>query len=95
MGEEAVLQNAFGAEFIAAVDHRHFAGEIGEEQRFFDGRVAAADDQNLLVAIEKAIAGGAGRNAEALELLLGRKVQPLGLGAGADDQRSRRYKPGR
>ena len=66
---------------------RDFAGEIGEEQRFLDGGVAAADDQHLLVAIEEAIAGGAGRNAEALEMLLRGQVQPLGLGAGADDQR--------
>ena len=87
MGEEAVLQNALGLEFIAAVNHGDFAGEIGEEQGFFNGGVAAADDQHLFVAVEEAIAGGAGRNAEALEVLLRWQVQPLGLGAGADDER--------
>jgi hypothetical protein len=61
-------------------------GEVGEEQRLLDGGVAAAQHHHLLAAVEEAVAGGAGRDAEALELLLGGQAQPLGLGAGADDQ---------
>ena len=50
------------------------------------GGVAAADHGHLLAAEEEAVAGGAGRDAEALELLsLGRPSQ--GAGAGGDDQR--------
>jgi hypothetical protein len=52
------------------VDQRHLAGEVGQEQRLFDGGIAAADHHDLLAAIEEAVAGGAGRDAEALELLL-------------------------
>ena len=69
--EQPILQDAFGAEFLAPVDDRDLAGKISEEQRFLDGGVAAADHQHVLVAIEKAIASGAGRNPEALELLFG------------------------
>ncbi len=59
-----------GAEVIAAVNERDLGGEVGQEQGFLDGGVAAADHDDFLVAIEEAVAGGAGRNAEALELLL-------------------------
>ena len=72
---------------IAAVDHRDLVGEVGEEQRFLDGGVAAADDRDLAVLVEEAVAGGAGRDAEAAELLLGGQVQPVRLRAGRDDQR--------
>src|SRR5690606_12986065 len=60
-------------------------GEVGQEQGFLDGGVAAADDHHLLAAIEEAVAGGAGRDAEALIFGLGGQPQPLGLGAGGDD----------
>jgi hypothetical protein len=60
MGKEAVLQNVFCPELIAAVNDNHFAGEIGEEQSFFNGRIATADDQNFFATIEKTIASGAG-----------------------------------
>jgi hypothetical protein len=87
MGEEAVLQNALGLEFIVAVNHGDFAGEVGEEQGFFDGGVASADDENFFLAVEEAIAGGAGRDAEALEIFFRWQVKPFGLGPGADDER--------
>jgi hypothetical protein len=61
-------------------------GEVGEEQGLLRRRIAAAHHHYGLAAVEEAVAGGAGRHAEALELLLGRQAQPLGLGAGGDDQ---------
>ena len=61
-------------------------GKIGQEQGLFDGGIAAADDENLLAAIEEAIASGAGGDAKTLELLLGGNAQPFGLGAGGDDE---------
>ncbi len=72
--EQPVLQDVLGAELVAAVHQRDLGGEIGEEQRFLDGGVAAADHDHLLAAIEEAVAGGAGGDAEALELLLGRQA---------------------
>ena len=39
-----------------------------------------------LPRIEEAVAGGAGRDAEALELALRGQAEPFGLGAGRDDQ---------
>src|SRR5690606_20432482 len=83
--EQALLQDALGSELVAAVDQDDLGGKIGEEERFLDRGIAAANDQHFLVAIEKAIAGGAGGDAEALELLLAGQAQPLGLGAGGDD----------
>ena len=61
-----------GAQDVAPVDQRHLFGEIGQEQRFLDGRVAAADDRDLLAAIEGTITGGAGRDAITLVAVLGR-----------------------
>ena len=42
---------------------------------------------HFLAAIEKSVAGGAGRDPIALELLLRRQLQPARLRAGRDDQR--------
>jgi hypothetical protein len=87
MGEQAVLQDLLGAELVTAVNHGDGLGEVGQEQGFLDGGVAAADHHDLLAAIEEAVAGGAGRDAEALILSLGGQAQPFGLGAGGDDDR--------
>ena len=46
----------------------------------------AAHDDDVLAAVEEAVAGRARRHAEALELLFRLQPQPLGLGAGGDDQ---------
>ena len=56
---------------LAAVDHRDFAAEAGEEVGLFHGGIAAADHHDLLAAVEEAVAGGAGADAVADELLLG------------------------
>ena len=65
--EQAVLQDALGAETVAAVHDRDLGGEVGEVERFLDRGVAAADDHDLLVAEKEAVARGACRHAEALE----------------------------
>ena len=90
--EQPVLQDALGAQAVAAMDQRHLGGEVGEVERLLDGGVAAADDHDLLAAEEEAVAGGAGRDAEALELLARRQAEPLRLGAGGDDQRIAAYR---
>jgi hypothetical protein len=83
--EEALLQDALGAEAVAAVDDGDLGGEVGEEQRFLDRGVAAADHHDLLASVEEAVAGGAGRGAEALERFLRRNAEPARLRAGGED----------
>ena len=68
---------------------RHMLGVMRQIERFFDGGVAAADHQHALAAVEEAVAGGAGRNARALEPLLRWQAEPPRLRAGRDDHRSR------
>ena len=58
--------------------------EVCQEQRFLDRGVAAADHEHFLAAIEKAVAGRAGGDAVALELLLGRKIEPARLCTGRE-----------
>src|SRR6056297_4248161 len=65
--EQAVLQDLLGPEFVAAMNKRDPAGDIGQVQRFLDRGIAAADDRDRLFAVEKPVAGGAGRNPAALE----------------------------
>ena len=60
-------------------------GELGEERGLLDGRVAAADDGDLVAAEEEAVAGGARRQSVADEALLGLEAEHQRLGAGADD----------
>src|SRR5690625_3309415 len=85
--EEALLQDGFGAERIAAMDQRDLGGEIGEIERFFDRRIAAANDHDLAAAIEESIAGGAGRDAGPLEFLLGFQAKPARLSTRRQDYR--------
>ena len=66
----AVGHDLAGAQLVAAVDDRHGAGELGQEGRLLDGGVAAADDGDVLVAEEEAVAGRAPGDAVAGQLLL-------------------------
>jgi hypothetical protein len=84
---DLVHQDALGLELVAAVHQRDLAGDVGEVERLFDGGVAAADHRDFLVAVEEAVAGGAGRHALAGEGFFGRQAEVLGAGAGGDDQR--------
>ena len=68
------------------MDHRHLRGDIGEIERLLDCGIAAADHGDVLVAEEEAVAGRAGGDAKAAELLLGRELQPFGLGPRGYDQ---------
>ncbi|ENN87883.1 hypothetical protein RHSP_48695 [Rhizobium freirei PRF 81] len=87
LGKQAFLQDLFRAEGIAAMHHGHRFGDVGQIERFLDGAVAAADHDHVLVAIEEAVAGGAGGNAEALKMLFALDAEPLRLGASGYDER--------
>ena len=76
VGDGAVEHDARGAELLAAVDERDFAGEAGKEERLFHGGVAAADDSDLFAGEKEAVAGGAGADAVADEGLLGGQAEP-------------------
>ena len=69
------------------MDEGDLPGDVGKVQRFLDRGIAAADHCDLLVAVEEAVAGGAGGYAAAGELLLRGQAQVLGRRAGGDDQR--------
>ena len=68
---------------------RDLAAEAREEVGLFHGRIAAADHHDVLAAIEEAVAGGAGADAVADQLLLGFEAQPARRSAGGDDHRAR------
>ena len=61
--------------------------DIRQVQRFFDCGVAAADHRDILLLVEKAVAGRAGRHALAHEQFFRGQAQVLRRCAGRDDQR--------
>ncbi len=75
VGEGAVGHDLARPQLGAAVDDRDGAGELRQEGRLLDGGVAAADDRDVLVAEEEAVAGRAPRDAVARELLLARQAE--------------------
>src|SRR6202023_1431982 len=87
IGEKARLQDLFRAELVAAVDQGDAGSVVGEVERLLDRGVAAADHHDLAAAEEEAIAGGAGRDAEAAKFLLAGDAEPARLRAGTDDDR--------
>ena len=74
---------------FAPVHHRDFGGDVGKVERFLDGGIAAADDDDRLLAKEESVASRAGRNAEALECVLARQAEPLRLRPGRQNDRLR------
>ena len=75
-----------GPERIPPVNHMHGGREPGEKQRFLHRRVSSPDDRHLLSAIERPVAGGAGRDPPIHEMPFRGKAQPAGAGAGRDDE---------
>src|SRR5215472_12745449 len=58
---------------------------VGEIYCFLDRGIAAADDDDVLAAKEKSIAGCAGGNAKAAEHLFAREPEPPRLRSGRED----------
>src|SRR6266481_1012422 len=82
----AVKHDFRRAKLIAAVHQRHLRAEAGEEIGLLHGGIAAADDHDLAAAIEESVAGGAGADAVADQLLLRGQAQPARRCARGDDQ---------
>ena len=58
--EQVVLHNFLSPQLIAAMHERDFGGNITQVKRFLHGGIAAANNCDVLTAIEKAVAGSAG-----------------------------------
>ncbi len=59
VGEGPLLEDRRRPQAVPPVDDRHLLRKAGEVERLLDGRVAAADDRDLPVSVEGAVAGGA------------------------------------
>ena len=82
-----LLKKRAGAQLIAAMDDRHRRGVARDEQALFQGAVAAAHDDHLLVLEEPAVAGGAIGDTPAGQLILTRDLQLIRAGTGGDNDR--------
>ena len=69
------------------MDQVDVAGELRQVRRLLDRRVAAADDDERLVAEarQRPVADGAGGDAVVLEAVLRRQAEVVGPRAGGDD----------
>ena len=68
---------------VAAVDDVTLSANLVRNSRLLQGRVAAADDGDVLALEEEAVAGGARRHTVAEEPALALEPQHQGPGAGA------------
>src|SRR5437879_3328842 len=69
-GPRAADRQRRGAEALAPVHQGHAAPELGQEVALLERALAAADDGDVLVAEERAVAGGAVAHPAAVVLLL-------------------------
>src|SRR6478735_10201525 len=67
------------------MDERHLVAEAGEEEPFFERRIAPADHVDVLVPEERAVARRARRHAASLEALFRVEAEPTRARAGGDD----------
>ncbi len=75
VGERPLLHDLGGAELVAAVHEGDLGAEAGQERRLLDRGVAAADDGDVLLAEEEAVAGRAPADAVAGEPVLVRDAE--------------------
>jgi len=83
--EDLFLEGSSTAELVTTVDDIDLRTELGQVEGVFQGRIAATDDDGSAFTEEVAVAGSAGRDAKAAELLLTGESEPAGLGAGSHD----------
>src|ERR1700676_2558602 len=89
VGARAIEHDFGGAELGAAVDQINLTGVAREEGGFFHGSVAASDHRNGFATEEIAVASGAGGDAMAHQVALGRQTEETRGSAGGNDQRLR------
>jgi hypothetical protein len=70
------------------MDDRDLVAEASEEERLLECGIPAADDEDVLVAEEGAVARCAGRHAVVLEPLFGLEPEPASARTGGDDHRA-------
>src|ERR1700737_611383 len=87
MMQRALLHDFGGPQGVATMHYGNRLAESRQEQRFFDCRVAAADDENIFTLEECAVAGGATRYASAAQARFVFQTAPLRRRAGGDDYR--------
>ena len=87
VGERAVLHDLGGAQRVPAVHDRDRLANRVRNGRLLHGRVAAADDGDVLLAEEEAVTGGAPGDAVAGQPLLARHAELAVARAGRDDHR--------
>ncbi len=94
--ERPLLHDPRGPQLVAAVDQVDDRGELGQVGRLFDGRVAAADDDQraFAEARQRAVADGTGTDAAVLELLFRGQAQVVRPGTGGHDHRVGFDRPG-
>ena len=84
--DEAVDQDRLGAQLVAPMDQRDVARDVRQIQRFFDGRVPAADDDHILTFVEESVARRTRRYAPSHVRLLRRQPEIAGRCTSGDDQ---------
>ena len=89
VGEAALLDALGRPQLVSAMNQMNPGCELREEHRFFHGRVPAANDSDHLVPEERAVAGGAPRDAPARELGLSRHAELARHRAGRQDHAAR------
>ena len=83
----ACHEDGLGAELVATVDQVHLARDVGQVERLLDRGVAAADDADLLAAVEEAVAGGAAADPRPMKACSEGSPRYFGARAGGDDER--------
>src|SRR5208283_3584212 len=84
---KAFAQDFLGPEGVAPMHDGDMGGDVGKIQRLLDCGIAAANDDHGLAPEKKTVASRAGRDAEALVLILARQAEPFCFGAGSQDDR--------
>ena len=87
VGAGALEHDLRGPELVAAVHDRDLGRELRQEERLLHRRVAAADDDDLALAVEGAVAGRAVRDAPSVEGALRLEPELAGRCPGRDDHR--------
>ena len=83
---QLVCQDFFRAEAVTAMNDGNVGRDLGEIKRLFNRSASAADNGNRFAAIEKAVAGGAGRDTFPLECFFRREAEISGSCSGRYNQ---------